>query len=207
MDRKDIARMVAVVPQVVNAQFDFTVEEYVLMGRLPYLARFQRESPSDREKAEWAMGVTGTEHLRDRPITLLSGGERQRVALAKALTQDPRVLLLDEPTSHLDLRYQVEMLSVVKELNRERGIAVLAVMHDTNLAAAYCRDVIMLSAGRVYAKGPVGSVFTPENIYNLYGLPVVSIVHPITGSALIFPAFAGPGTAAEGLSPQRNEAE
>ncbi len=193
MERKDIARMLAVVPQNTETQFDFTVEEYVQMGRLPYVARFKKESPSDWERVEWAMRATGTDCLRSRPVTLLSGGERQRVLLAKALAQDPRVLVLDEPTSHLDLRYQIEMLDLVSRLNREEGIAVVAVLHDTNLAAAYCERIVMLSNGAVFAQGSRSAVFTQENIRQLYGLDVVSLKHPVTGGTLVFPALADPG--------------
>lgn len=188
MARKDIARLVAVVPQETEVHFDFTVEELVAMGRLPYLGRFQKEGPDDREKVEWAMEVTGIEDLRRRPVTLLSGGEKQRAVLAKALAQRPRVLLLDEPTSHFDLRYQVEMLDLSTRLNREEGITVVAVLHDTNLAAAYCRDMIMLSGGGLFARGSTEDVFTPGNIGKLYGLDVVSMSHPVTGDVLVFPA-------------------
>jgi len=188
MKRRDIARIVSVLPQEDTNEFGFTVEELVAMGRLPHLGRFEREGPEDRRKINWAMEVTNTVHLRLRLVTSLSGGEMQRVALAKALAQEPQALFLDEPTSHLDMNYQVEMLDVVKRLNRENKITVVAVMHDTNLAATYCDSMVLLSDGTVFASGPTHTVFTVENIRALYGLDVVGLKHPVNGKTLIFPA-------------------
>lgn len=193
MGRRQVARTLAVVRQDAETRFDFTVEEFVLLGRIPYLARFQKERPSDREKVEWAMWTTGTVHLRSRPVTRLSGGERQRVLLARALAQEPRVLVLDEPTSHLDVRYQIEMLDLVKKLNREEHMTVLAVLHDINLAAAYCETIVMLSNGVVFAQGSKSTVFTAENVGRLFGLDVVSLKHPLTGGTLVFPALGDRG--------------
>lgn len=190
MKRRDIAKIVSVLPQEETNEFGFSVEELVAMGRLPHLGRFEREGPEDRQKVNWAMEVTSTIHLRSRLITSLSGGEMQRVGLARALAQEPQALFLDEPTSHLDINYQVEMLDVVKRLNREEGITVVAVMHDTNLAAAYCDSMILLSGGTVFASGATSTVFTAENIKALYGLDVVMLKHPLNGKNLIFPAYA-----------------
>lgn len=191
MKRQDIAKTVSVLPQQDTNEFGFTVEELVTMGRLPHLGRFEKESLKDRQKVMWSMEVTNTIHLKSRLVTSLSGGEMQRVGLAKALAQEPEVLFLDEPTSHLDINYQVEMLDVVKRLNSEKGITVVAVMHDTNLAAAYCDSMVLLSEGTVFASGPTSKVFTAQNINALYGLDVVMMKHPLSGKNLIFPAHSG----------------
>lgn len=191
MERRDIAKVLSVVAQEKINEFDFTVEELVTMGRLPHLGRFERERPEDQQTIAWAMEVTNVIHLRSRLVTSLSGGEMQRVMLAKALAQEPRVLFLDEPTSHLDINYQVEMLNVVKRLNAERGLTVVAVMHDINLAASYCDNIVLLSQGCVFAVGPTSAVFSLENIKELYGLDVIMLRHPFSGKPLIFPAYGG----------------
>ncbi len=189
MKRRDIARIVSVLPQEDTNEFGFTVEELVAMGRLPHLGRFEREGPEDRRKINWAMEVTNTVHLRLR-LSFLLAAVRCKVALAKALAQEPQALFLDEPTSHLDMNYQVEMLDVVKRLNRENKITVVAVMHDTNLAATYCDSMVLLSDGNgtVFASGNSTHRSTVENIRALYGLDVVGLKHPVNGKTLIFPA-------------------
>jgi len=187
LTRRELARIVSVVPQHGFSQFDFTVEEFVAMGRLPYLRRFRKEQPEDWAKVRWAMHVTGTANLGSRLITALSGGERQRVMVAKALAQDPQVLTLDEPTSHLDINYQIEMLDLIKKLNLERGLTVLTVLHDPNLASTYCDSVVLLSKGSVFAIGPPARVFTEKTMGDLYGMRVIVIQHPVTLRPLIVP--------------------
>jgi len=177
---REFARLVAVVPQDSLVTFDFTVLEVALMGRSPRLGRFAVEGTKDVRVAMNALARTGTSHLRDRPIGELSGGERQRVMLARALAQEPDVLLLDEPTSHLDISYQFEVMDLVKGLNRERGLTVLAVLHDLNLASQYCDRLVMIGDGQVQAAGSPEEVITPEGIRRVYGAEVWVRRHPTT---------------------------
>jgi len=180
MHARDFARKVAVVPQETLIPFDFTVMEVVLMGRSPWLGRFDLEGPCDLDAAQEALRLTGMDHLGSRPINALSGGERQRVILARALAQGPEVLLLDEPTSHLDIAFQFEMMESVRCLCRERGLAALAVLHDLNLASHYCDSMVLISGGCVEATGSPAEVITPENITRVYGVSVLVNEHPTT---------------------------
>ncbi len=177
---REFARRVAVVPQDTLVAFDFSVMEIVLMGRSPRLGRFAIEGNRDREIALEALTRTGTAHLKDRQINALSGGERQRVLVARALAQEPDVLLLDEPTSHLDISFQFEIMDLVKSLNRERGMTILAVLHDLNLASQYCDRLVMIGQGRVQADGSPDAVITADNIRRVYGAEVWVRRHPAT---------------------------
>lgn len=180
-DAREFARAVAVVPQDTVPAFDFTALEIVLMGRSPHLGRFQFEGATDLSIAEDAMCRTGTLEFADRQFAALSGGERQRVVIARALAQEPRVILLDEPTSHLDINYQFEILNLIRHLNKERGITVLAILHDLNLAAQYCDRLVMLGGGRIMAAGTPESVLTAENVREVYGAEVWVRRHPTSG--------------------------
>ncbi|MCL5104067.1 MAG: ABC transporter ATP-binding protein, partial [Armatimonadetes bacterium] len=175
---REFARRVAVVPQDTLVAFDFTVLEIALMGRSPRLGRFAVEGSRDVEIAMDALARTGTDHLKDRPINALSGGERQRVMVARALAQEPEVLLLDEPTSHLDISFQFEIMDLVKSLNRERGLTVLAVLHDLNLASQYCDRLMLIGQGTVRAVGSPEEVITSENVRRVYGAEVWVRRHP-----------------------------
>lgn len=177
---RQFARRVAVLPQETLIPFDFTVLEITLMGRSPRLGRFAVEKRSDLAVATDALARTGTEHLKDRPINGLSGGERQRVLLARALAQEPDVLLLDEPTSHLDINFQFEIMDLVSSLRRERGLAVLAVLHDLNLASHYCDELFLLCNGRIDSDGTPEAVIIPDNIRRVYGAEVLVQKHPTT---------------------------
>lgn len=177
---REFARMVAVVPQDTLIAFDFSVLEIVLMGRSPMLGRFSVESSKDIEIAMDALARTGTAHLKNRAINSLSGGERQRVLVARALAQEPEVILLDEPTSHLDISYQYEIMDLIKCLNTEHGLTILAVLHDLNLASQYCSRLIMMGQGEIKAIGSPESVITSENIRNVYGAEVWVRKHPTT---------------------------
>ena len=191
MPAQDFARCVGVVPQDVWVAFDFTVLEVALMGRSPRIGRFAVESSRDVAIAMDALARTGTEHLAHRPISALSGGERQRVMMARALAQEPRVLLLDEPTSHLDISFQFEIMDLVKSLNKEQGLTVLVVLHDLNLASHYCDRLVMIGDGRVIVEGSPIAVITPSNIRRVYGAEVWVRKHPVTHRPYV---IAGIGT-------------
>ncbi len=180
-DSKEAARVMAVVPQETAADFDFTVEDIVMMGRFPYLGRFQKESAADLEIVRRSMEMTGISHLADRSIAALSGGEKQRVVMARAVCQQPEVLLLDEPTANLDIGYQSMLLELASRLNREQKVTVIAAIHDINLAVHHFNRFILLSGGMVMAAGRADEVITPENIHKSYGVPASTYRHPLHG--------------------------
>jgi iron complex transport system ATP-binding protein len=171
--RTDLARRVGVVPQSAPAECPFNVGELVLMGRYPHGPGRYFESRHDRAAARAAMEATGILELADLPLDHLSGGERQRAFIARALAQEPRLLVLDEPTAHLDLRYQVEVASLLRRLNRERGIAILLVSHDLNLAGEVCDRLMLLAGGRAVATGPPGVVLEESLLSSVFGCDVV----------------------------------
>jgi len=161
---RQVARLIAHVPQSTLTDFAFTVREVVLMGRSPHLGRFQIEQTADREISQRAMERLHVEGLADRLITTLSGGERQRVFIARALAQQPRVLLLDEPTANLDVRHQLDVLELVADLARAENLGVIAALHDLDLAAHYCDRLVLMEAGRVLADSAPEHVLTPQNV-------------------------------------------
>jgi iron complex transport system ATP-binding protein len=185
--RSEVAQRVAVVPQDSSATFNFTVLDMVLMGRTPYMGRMQSEDAGDLAVAEKAMKLTNTLHLAERLVTELSGGERQRVIIARALAQEPKVLLLDEPTLHLDINHQIEIMELLKRLCRESRLAVLAVLHDFNLAARYCDSLILLNRGRIAALGSCEEVLTSSNIEEAFGVKIIVKRHPATGFLYVAP--------------------
>jgi len=165
--RRELARRLAVVPQAAPLPEGFLVVEVVRMGRTPYLDPWRGPRVVDEDEVERAMRTTGVWQLADRPVEQLSGGEWQRVVLARALAQRPAVLLLDEPTSHLDLRYQAEVLAAARAAAAD-GVGVLLVAHDLNLAARVCDRVMLLTEGRVVAEGPAARVLSPERLARAY---------------------------------------
>jgi iron complex transport system ATP-binding protein len=173
LSRTDLARRVAVVPQGVVAAVPFNVGDLVLMGRYPHGPGRYFESPLDREAARAAMTATGVLELADLPLDHLSGGERQRAVIARALAQEPRLLVLDEPTAHLDLHYQVEVASLLRRLNRERGLAILLVSHDLNLAAEVSDRLVLLAGGRTAATGTPEVVLEESRLASVFGCEVV----------------------------------
>lgn len=185
--RRDLARRLSLVSQGRGAGFNFVVEDVVAMGRYPYLERFSAMREADRRAVARAMHLTGCYHLREREIFALSGGEQQRVILARALAQETPYLLLDEPTSFLDLGYQVELLELLQSLNTRERITIIMVMHDLNLASRYCRKMIMLYQGKIYACGTPEEVLTRENILEVYRTEVLVEPHPLGGSPQIIP--------------------
>jgi iron complex transport system ATP-binding protein len=184
--RRELARMLAVVQQEPEFGFPFTALETVLMGRHPHLAGLSFETSADVELARRALERCGAAALAGRTIHELSSGERQRVVFARALAQQPRVLLLDEPASFLDVRHQVGLYDIVRELALE-GCAVLTVLHDLNLAAEYCDRIYLLRAGRVEADGPTEKVFTYANLRRVYDTDVYVDTNALTGKMLVVP--------------------
>jgi iron complex transport system ATP-binding protein len=188
----DLARVLAVVPQLPQLPPVFTAWEIVLMGRTPYLGWMGRESEHDRAATRQAMEETKIWHLADRLISQLSGGEQQRVVITRALAQEPQVLLLDEPTAHLDISYQVETLSLIGRLVKERRLAALAIFHDLNLAAQYCDELVLLQQGQVVAQGSPNHVLTPSTLRQVYGIEVAVIPHPHNGLPVVLPVCDSP---------------
>jgi len=170
---RQAAQRVAAVGASEAVIFPFSVEETVMMGRSPHLRFLTSETSLDVAKAREAMERTGVAHLAERRITALSSGERQRVLIARALAQEPRVLLLDEPTAHLDVNFQVEIMELVQALAHESGITIIAVLHDLNLAGRYCDRITMLSSGQAAACGAPGEVLTEEHLLDVYGVRAI----------------------------------
>ena len=176
------ARMVAVVPQNFTPSFGFRAKEIVAMGRHPYLKRLQSESEEDYRIIDRAMEQTGTLHLRERKITELSGGERQRIIISAALAQTPKVLILDEPTNHLDIQYTLEIMELMRRLNREEGITIFAVLHDINMAARFSDRIVVLNGGEKTADGPVGEIIREEVLKPVYRIDLVTRENSLTAS-------------------------
>lgn len=168
LGRVEIARRVAVVPQESGVTFSFTVEEVVLMGRFPHLGPYGFEGPHDFEAAHEAMRVTETIEFRDRHIQDLSGGERRRVIIARALAQEAEILLLDEPTAFLDIKHQVEIMTLIKRLKEEKDLTVVTTTHDLNLAAAFSDRMVLLKEGRLFKDGPPREVISEEVLSQAY---------------------------------------
>ncbi|MFC4103474.1 heme ABC transporter ATP-binding protein [Paenibacillus xanthanilyticus] len=179
--RKELARHVAVLQQGGLAPVGFTVREVVAMGRFPYQNWMGEERSDPAPLLARILALTGLSDLADRQIDRLSGGERQRVALAKVMVQEPRLLLLDEPTTYLDIGYQLQLLDLVKQWQREQGITVVAVLHDLNLAAQYCDELYVVSNGRIEASGPPEAVVNAELVERVYGARSVVVRHPVSG--------------------------
>ena len=180
---RDAARRIAVVAQEFTLEFDFTVAELVMIGRTPHKRPFDRDDDTDRAIAEQAIELVGCQHLAHRGFNTLSGGEKQRVLIAQALAQGADHLILDEPTSHLDIRYQVEILELVASL----GITVLAAIHDLSLAALFCNSVHLIAAGHLVNSGPPQQVLTAATVHAAYGTEVLVIAHPETGTPHLIP--------------------
>jgi iron complex transport system ATP-binding protein len=183
----DIAKQMAVVPQTTPVSFDFSALEVVLMGRNPHMARFKMEGETDLEIAKRSMELTHTWQFADRPITELSGGERQRVIIARALTQEPQILLLDEPTTHLDISNQLEIMDMIKRLSQTHNLLIVAVFHDFNLAARYCDSIILLKEGKIVAVGNAEETLTSENVKKVFNVDTLVKKHPITGQLHVIP--------------------
>ena len=185
---REVAQRIAFVAQETHVTFPFSVGEMILMGRLPRQNGGLFESSRDLEIAREAMVLTDTSHLAEKIFNQLSGGERQRVVLASALAQDPRVLLLDEPTVYLDLKHQIQFYDIIEKLNRERGITVISVTHDINLAARYAHRMIAICGGRIVADGAPESVLTPENMNDIFEVSTTIVKRPDGRGVYVVPA-------------------
>ncbi len=174
--RRKHAQIVAYVPQAASAPFELTVAESVLLGRTPYVGL--RPTAEDFDLVDEAIDRLGLADLRDRRLSQLSGGQAQRVLIARALAQQPEVLVLDEPTSALDLRYQVETLQLVQQISAEHAVTSLIVIHDLNMAAAFCDRVVLLDDGKIALDGPPDHVLDPAILSRVYGLDVAVLKHP-----------------------------
>ncbi len=191
-----LARKIALVQPLQPIEFDFTAEEIVQMGRFPYLKRFEWERPGDRNIVDAAFAQTACGHLRHRPISQLSSGELQRVLLARALAQEPAVLLLDEPTAHLDLQHQLSFFQLLTYLNRAHNLTLIAILHDLNNAALFCRRLMLLHQHVIYADGAPEHVLTPPILATVYGRQILVGQHPVENRPQVFlPGYSDNSTA------------
>jgi len=182
-----LARRIAVVPQETSLAFDYTALEIVLMGRYPHLSAFEVEGPHDLAIADAALESTGTRALAERAFRSLSGGEKQRVIIAAALAQSSDILLLDEPTTALDIGYQFEIAALLKQLNADHGTTMVVSTHDLNLAAALCERVVLIKSGGVIAQGPTAETLTAHNIRLLYDVDADVQFHERAGHLTVVP--------------------
>jgi iron complex transport system ATP-binding protein len=184
---RDIARRLGMLPQSPTAPDSLTVEDLVARGRYPHQGLFRQWSPDDEAAVEEALAATGTLELRARPIDELSGGQRQRAWIAMTLAQQTELLLLDEPTTFLDLAHQIDVLSLLDELVAERGRTVVMVLHDLNQACRYADQLVALCDGRVHAAGPPGDVVDAAFVREVFGLEAEVVADPVTGTPLCVP--------------------
>jgi iron complex transport system ATP-binding protein len=184
---RERARRVAVVPQETFPVFDFTVDEIVTMGRAPHLGLLGVPGPRDRKIVRESMEQCDVAYLAGRSFRALSGGERQRVLIARALTQEARLLLLDEPTAFLDLRHRLAVYTLLARMHAERGLTVVVVSHDINLAARYCDRLVLLRCGAVAADGTPEQVLRPDAIRSVYEVEVDIRTDPASGRPFVIP--------------------
>lgn len=190
LSRRELARQVAVVSQGQDLPAGYRVFDVVLLGRTAHLGFFSQEGARDHAVAEASLGRVDALQLRDRLVDELSGGERQRVMIARALAQESKLLLLDEPTANLDISYQATIAALLRQLSHDDGLAVLTTLHDLPLAALYCDRVALLCEGRIIADGPPADVLTPDRLARAYGMPVRII--DLDGVPLALPLRAKP---------------
>ena len=185
-NRKHLARSITWVPQEHSMAFPFKVSEIVLMGRHPYLSAFTFEGEEDIEIAHSAMERTQTLQFAQRGFNEISGGEKQRVVIAGAIAQEPEVMILDEPTSALDIKYQIQILSILKRLNESKKTTVILAMHDLHLASKFCTRLILLEEGKIFKDGKTEEVLQKEHIEKVYGVKV-HLIHDQDGNIMISP--------------------
>lgn len=181
LPRRDLARLLAVVPQMPLLPSAFTAFEIVLMGQYPHLGLFQYEGPKELAIAWQAMEKTGTQFLAERRVNELSGGEIQGLLIARALAQETKAILLDEPTANLDIGRQIEVLDLIKNLCYKENLTVLAALHDLNLASQYCDRLVLINNTRIHAEGTPREVITAQNIADVYGAESCVYTHPVNG--------------------------
>ncbi|WP_312117034.1 heme ABC transporter ATP-binding protein [Brevibacillus reuszeri] len=182
LSAKENAQRMAVVRQESSIEFDFTVMEIVLMGRAPHKRLFQQDTEADHDICEEALVRVGMETYASRSFFSLSGGEKQRVLIARALVQQAKFLVLDEPTNHLDVRYQLQVMDLVRTL----GITVLAALHDLNIAAMYCDRLYVIKKGQMVANGTPEQILNPQLIRDVFGVETEVTTHPITGKKHVY---------------------
>ncbi len=170
MTKRDIARRIAVVPQTNEVRFAFTVRDMVAMGRMPFQGMLGGPSSEDERIVDEAMELTGISGMADRLINTMSGGERQRVIIARAIAQDPEIILMDEPTLHLDINMQFEALDLVSELSEKKGLTVVIVSHDLPMVARYCDRIVLIHDKGIYAEGRPEDILTPENMRTVFNI-------------------------------------
>ena len=187
--KRDLARKVAYLPQSPTAEPDHRVADVLRLGRSAYWGAFGLESPRDAEVVREVTELLGLADLLDRPMEHLSGGQRQRVFLGRCLAQEPAALLLDEPSTFLDLRHQVDLLRLLRRLAKDRGVGVLMASHDLNLAAATADRAVLLDAGAVAAEGTPDTVLEPETLTRVYGVPMERVPRGGNAAPLVFPTL------------------
>jgi len=186
---RELARLIGYVQQDFSTSFNYTALDIVLMGRFPHQKALAFDSAEDVRIALQAMQITDCHYLKDRDFHSLSGGEKQRVVLASALAQEPQILLLDEPTSALDLKHQIQFYQILLKLKQERNMTILTVTHDINLAAQFCKRIIILKEGVIVADGLTGEIMQQEVLQHTYEIPIRIMSHPANDLPLIFPEF------------------
>ena len=205
IQRRDLSRLLAVVPQIPLLPSAFTAFEIVLMGQYPHLGLFQYEGPKELAIAWQAMKKTDTQSLAERRVSELSGGETQSLLIARALAQETKAILLDEPTANLDIGRQVEILDLLKGLCRGNNLAVLAALHDLNLAIQYCDRLVLINNGQIHVEGTPTEVITAENIATVYGAESCVYEHPFNGLPCVL-LSAGNGRASGARDEIRKDA-
>ncbi|MBU0951703.1 MAG: ABC transporter ATP-binding protein [Elusimicrobia bacterium] len=184
LSAKDLAKEIAVLPQILDVPFSFSIEEFVLLGRHPHLKRLEAPGKKDFDIAQKAMMELNIADLKHRKIRDLSGGERQRVLIAQALAQEPKLLLLDEPVNHLDIKHQIEILDLLRDLNKT-GLTVVIILHDLNLASEYCDDLLLLNEGKIHTYGKARDVLKYEILEEVYKTVLLVEKNPLSGKPYI----------------------
>lgn len=179
--KRDVAKSIAVVPQTNEIQFAFSVRDIVAMGRMPFQGMLSGENADDKRIVDQAIESTGLTELADRHINTMSGGERQRVIIARAIAQTPKIILMDEPTLHLDISMQFDALNLVQRLAKENGLTVVIVSHDLPMVARYCDRILMIHDHRIHALGTPEEVLTPENMRTVFNVDADLVKDPKTG--------------------------
>jgi iron complex transport system ATP-binding protein len=185
---KELAKKLAYVSQNTNSDIEFNVLDYVLMGRYPYLGLLQSEGENDLEFAKKSMELTNTWYLREKKLNEISGGERQRVVVARALTQDTPIILLDEPISQLDIHHQIELMDTLSSMVEIKGITIVAVLHDLNIASQYSDYIMLINNGKVVKIGKPGEVLSKQTILDVYNMEVQVLQNPETGRPFVIPS-------------------